>query len=481
METSKTGNPLWKHRPIQLLGLAAIIVIIVIVAIVFIHPQYLTGQLEKAVARGDIKQAKSLIEKGADPAKISSFGNTSEMAKLLIENGRNIDTRIDTNNASPLDFFIQHDDIKMVKWLLDNGANVNARDSTGSAALHTATRDLRLIRILIEHGAEINIQDNNGNTPLHRTIMDLKKDSGRGERVLKSIDRLLNNGADVNIKNKEGNTPLMYALIYCDKLYNSYHRENQLKIIKRILGEDNIDLMTTNKQGKTALHLAPRRYGIYKLIKEKGGAENLDQNTIKILDRNLDMTSQGANYKMLRYLESKGSSKEKSDKIIDDVLFILKTANIDPNWHSDSRRGLTSTHLLNAIQIDSLAIVKKLIDMGADVNKGDRHPQLSPLYFAVYLMYKNRINDLKIIELLLKNSANVNYRNRDDISILHLAVTKADQNRTDDLKIIELLLKNGADVNYRNKDDISAYGYAVEHGLTETAKVRIAAEADTND
>ncbi len=409
-----------KYKRPLLLGLAAIIAIIGIIAIVnSVRTSMFTDQLVQAVARNDVKEARVLIEKGADVNVMDVLSQPLLLRSMWAD--------------SP----------KMFQMLIENGTNVNAKNSHGHAALHSAYGDLRIMRLLFEHGADPNIKDNKGNTPMHHALKNLKEfSSPPSKKVLKFVGQLLNNGADVNLKNNEGYTPLMYALLYCDRLYDKWHREDQLNIIKRILKEDNLDLMATNNEGKRALHMvAYRSYGVYELIKEEGGAKGLDQKTIEILDRGLDMTARGANHKMWRYGTERGrTTKEGLDKIFDDLLFILEEGDIDLNWQNESSYGVRGTLLENSIHGNLFDIVKKLIDMGADVNKGNRYNHEPPLYLAVKLAKrKNNIN------------------------------------------IIKLLLKNGADVNYRNRADTSAYDYAVEHNLSEIAKLLKAAGADTNE
>jgi ankyrin repeat protein len=91
-------------------------------------------------------------------------------------------------------------------------------------------------------------------------------------------------------------------------------------------------------------------------------------------------------------------------------------------------------HLMAAIDNGNLAHVQQLIFYsGADVNA--IIDNTTPLHLAVAK------NQLRIVSLLLKNSANIDIKNTDGITPLYLAITEGN------FSIIKLLLKQGADFN----------------------------------
>ncbi len=91
----------------------------------------------------------------------------------------------------------EKNDIELAKVVIDNGANIDDKDRNGHTALHYCIyyKNYELMVFLINNGANVNIQDNNGNTPL---IISLN-------RCYENFtDFLINNGADKNIKNFNG-------------------------------------------------------------------------------------------------------------------------------------------------------------------------------------------------------------------------------------------------------------------------------------
>ncbi|CAB3248842.1 unnamed protein product [Arctia plantaginis] len=90
-----------------------------------------------------------------------------------------------------------------------------------------------------------------------------------------------------------------------------------------------------------------------------------------------------------------------------------------------------SSLLLYGIKCGDIDVVKKLLDMGADVNAVDTEGK-TPLHEAI--LHGNA----SIVEFLLKNGANVHYKTKHGECPLITAVLR------DDVKIIEVLLKCGA-------------------------------------
>ncbi len=95
-------------------------------------------------------------------------------------------------------------DLKEVKVLLDKGANVNAKPNTGVTALMVASQNGHkdVVQLLLDKGAEVNAKDINGLTALYSASQNGHKDV---------VQLLLNKGASVNAKDISGLTAFYSA------------------------------------------------------------------------------------------------------------------------------------------------------------------------------------------------------------------------------------------------------------------------------
>jgi hypothetical protein len=96
-------------------------------------------------------------------------------------------------------------DVKEVRKLLEKGANVNAKDIYGWTPLHAAASSghVDVVTLLIEKGADVNAKEIfYGWTPLHWAIINGYVDVAR---------LLIEKGADPNLRNRDGKTPIDLA------------------------------------------------------------------------------------------------------------------------------------------------------------------------------------------------------------------------------------------------------------------------------
>jgi ankyrin len=168
----------------------------------------------KAVEDGNIKVVERMLEKNHSLAQAKldnkkgiitpalyialSMGH-NEIVKLLLANG-----------ASPKDnprALRIAKDPEMAKLLIDNGADVNWKDGNNSAltALHffASSGNAKVAELLINNGAEIDVKNGMGQTPLHQAALE-----GR----LDTVKLLISKGADINVKSKENKTPFDYSV-----------------------------------------------------------------------------------------------------------------------------------------------------------------------------------------------------------------------------------------------------------------------------
>lgn len=83
---------------------------------------------------------------------------------------------------------IKNGNIDEAKSLIEKGANVNAMDKDGYTPLHLASINghTEVVKYLFENGANVNAKNSNGNTPLHYASMNGYKEV---------VELLLKNGA----------------------------------------------------------------------------------------------------------------------------------------------------------------------------------------------------------------------------------------------------------------------------------------------
>lgn len=119
--------------------------------------------LHFAVARGDSKKARELLDTGLPVDLLAPDGSAplhwalrrkgAEVIDLLLEHGSSIDVRSD-EGATPLMTAIQTSE-EMVPILLDRGADPNATDDRGFTALHRAAElgKVQIVESLLDRGA----------------------------------------------------------------------------------------------------------------------------------------------------------------------------------------------------------------------------------------------------------------------------------------------------------------------------------------
>ena len=83
---------------------------------------------------------------------------STEITKLLIDFGYDIDSQNNTDNKTPLFYAAGQPNAKeVIELLLQNGANVNAQDNMHFTPLHIAVLKKlpENVKVLLEHGAEV--------------------------------------------------------------------------------------------------------------------------------------------------------------------------------------------------------------------------------------------------------------------------------------------------------------------------------------
>ena len=194
-------------------------------------------------------------EYGRTPLYWACINNYTEVAKLLLEHGADVNFK-DKNGKFPLYEACYNDNIELAKLLLEHGADVNSKNKYGRTPLYDVCSmdNIELVKLLLEYGADVNIKDEYRKTPLYNACYNNK---------LNIAKLLLEHGADVNIKDEYGHTPL----------YNACYKNN-LNIAKLLLkhGAD----VNSKSDGLTPLYQASlkRNTNLAKLLIEHGADVN---------------------------------------------------------------------------------------------------------------------------------------------------------------------------------------------------------------
>ena len=136
------------------------------------------ADLFKAITANDASKVNEALEAGADveardnaarwtPLMIATMNGRTEIAKLLIDKGADVNAKTNTN-WTPLMGAADKGYTDIVKALIAGGADVNARDENSETALLKATRygHTAIVKLLIDKGADTKAKTKTGDTAL---------------------------------------------------------------------------------------------------------------------------------------------------------------------------------------------------------------------------------------------------------------------------------------------------------------------------
>jgi ankyrin repeat protein len=376
MQPVKTANArsmrhVWFYLPL-LPGL------ILIQPDVLLHAAPNLAAVADAARVDELSQVRTLIKEKADVNAAANDGSSAllwavyhsnvEMTKALLAAG----ARVDAENhygVTPLLQASRNGDVETIRALLDAGAEPTRWHAEGETPLMAAARtgNVEAVRLLLSHGSFVNAVD-----PFQEETA-LMWASAEGH--LEVVQALLTAGADVNLKahistlterkNEDhpsgGFTALMFAV-----------RNGHTDVVHALI-KGGADLKATNADGATATVVAivNDRFDLAKELLDLGADPN-DGSLFFAVD--------------------------------------MHDATTDMRAHDGSR--LQPKH---PNQLTSLALVKALLDLGADVNKpfvGALHSTTlccgaqinsSPFYRAATAA------DMDVLPLMLAHGAKIEY------------------------------------------------------------------------
>lgn len=404
-----------------------------------------------------------LLTGGANPDAVNPDGKTllflsiekNDIAtlKMLADQKVSINKKYPTG-IYPLNHAIEKNRAAIIQFLVSSGADLNVRDDAGNTPLIMAAvkSDYRTASILVAGKADVNIKTNDGKTVLYvsyeknradifnlvlsagaasgeiheggNTLLHLSAQSNR----VSFITSLVKNSAAINVLNTDSKTPLILA---AEKGY-TYS-------VKALLA-GNPDLNIKDKSGDTAL---------FKCIKAgtEGGygcADALIRAGAVINDRN------GSGNPLLH----EAAASEKFTLV---NLFLKSGA--DPNILNQKNETLIlvlakTPYTGKKDQAKSSQAAKLIADLAASGSNAE----LADKYGRTPLDFACRQKNLIVIQALLKGGAKVDAPDTNGNTALKKSVMDytgdyrtSDKEKKSLVELIDLLLKNGADINVKDK------------------------------
>ena len=294
-------------------------------------------------------------------------GNDAEKTvELVLNDGLDINTPA-LCNRTPLLWASLSSSGEFIETLIDLGVNVNVQrtdDKVAPVTLSVCFNNFVAVNLLLDHGADVNIARADGNSPLHLAVSNGFFDIAK---------RLVEKGSDVNLQNKEGRTPLFFGL--------KNKHEQLIKLLIENEADVNIGykknytetiLVRGKDKGRAAWHyvlVKKHLLGLF-LKRVKGGRVNVaDFGDILRSGWGRD-PPEGIIDQILEECDFKEipgvtvlhiASKENNEPEIIDLL-VKSGANVN----AQDAEGFTPLHM--AAIHGNLKIVKKLVDLEADVN-----------------------------------------------------------------------------------------------------------------
>ena len=434
-----------------------------------------------AVKAGNLAAVQSLIKQRADVNTAEADGTTAlhwaaradnlEVMRALIRAGGDV-KRANRYGVTPLQLAAVNGSAPMVKLLVDAGADVNAVLPEGETILMTAARTGRpeAVKILLDAGAKVEPREQwHGESALHWAA---------AEDHAETVTLLVQRGAGVdersateNYRRRSGQsvmplgswTPLMYAA-----------RQNAIEAGKALVAQGaNLDLV--DPDGATALVVAiiNANYDFASMLLDAGADPN-------VVDKDAAMGPLYAAADMHRLAVGHGRPNPKPSGALTavDIVRQLLEKKADPNaklkaaimqrqhTQGDSTLGAGATPLMRAAKSGDIAIVRLLLDAGADP-KATLANGNNVLMLASGLGWRDGSpaapsydqgtpeEAVETIQLLLSRGLDINATNTNGDTALHAAVTGRASH-----EIVKVLVERGAKLDMQNKRNLTPLAIA---------------------
>ena len=129
-----------------------------------------TEQLN-TILKKNSKEVNSINSDGYSPLILASYRGNNEIAKMLIENGADINYK--SGLGSPLMACVVKSNNEIAKILISKKVDINSTDDNGMTALLYATmfKNYELAALLVKNNANVEAKDNRGNSALDYAVL----------------------------------------------------------------------------------------------------------------------------------------------------------------------------------------------------------------------------------------------------------------------------------------------------------------------
>lgn len=322
---------------------------------------------------------------GMTPLMFAALLNSTEVAKLLIELGANINA-IDNYKQTPLIHTIQNESSKVAELLLSQeGINIESKSDFGWTALIYAIKynKVSMVKLLLEANADVNVCVKKGSSTLYLSILFNKSDN--------TISKLLiDYGADISYRKGDIHSPLMLMAQY-----------DNVELAKRVLWESG--------------YITER--GIINSLRLPGLAIQFDsKNFLEFYLKSVRINEIEYVVLFLRAIETNALSCitvlinnfDKSELLLSTLITYACIHNqiellhtwkeFDCNINQPCFAGMTPLMVACYSNEQTKRFISKLITLGVEFNLVDNHGRTA-------LMYAASRNNEDIIQLLIKNGA----------------------------------------------------------------------------
>ncbi|XP_052767081.1 ankycorbin-like isoform X3 [Mya arenaria] len=393
-----------------------------------------SAMLDKDPEIADVKNGQ-----GVPPLVIAVKQGHQEMCRLLLQYGADVNAAEDKNKRTPVYHAIRNKRLDVLDILLKYKPNLTTLDCEGRSILYLLceTSDVRYFHKVISQCPHFPPEimektDDDGQTPL---IVACK--NGNAEQV----KHLLEEGTSVCTKDHSGKT----ALHHCaDNL--------ETQCAEMLLDKDPSVLEEKDEQGYTVLTLAVLvgNDKLMTLLLDRKANLQVTDNEGHLLTHWAAVCGQ---LKVLDILVQHGADLSSADHHHAYPIHYAAQMNPSNSGNSDSR--------ISEKVLKKLIACKVALDV---VDDAERQP----------LLWAACSGNAESCKLLLKAGADINSRDRDQLTALHCAASRGHH------QCIEVLRKAGADVNLEDSNKCTPLFYAITLGNLQCTKALIAAKADVN-